>query len=72
MFVGLDVFRAFAYNPQALHIVEPFGDRRQSGVRVVAQLLHVVCQSPPVYSSLTFRWRNPVHTCRPDPEEVGC
>ena len=30
--VGRDVLRAFKYNPQALQIVDPVGDRRQSGV----------------------------------------
>lgn len=38
-FVGRDVFRAFRYRPQALQIVEPTGDRRHKGVRVVPQLL---------------------------------
>lgn len=31
-FVGRDVLRAFRYNPHALQIVDPVGDRRQSGV----------------------------------------
>ena len=39
MFVGLDMFRALRYKPQALQMVEPVGDRRQSGVCVVPQLL---------------------------------
>lgn len=38
--VGRDVFRAFKYKPQALQIVDPFGDRRQRGVCVVPQLLY--------------------------------
>ena len=38
--VGRDIFRAFWYNPQALHIVDPLGDRRQRGVCVVLQLLN--------------------------------
>ncbi len=38
-FVGRDVLRAFRYNPQALHIVDPAGERRQSGVWLVPQLL---------------------------------
>jgi hypothetical protein len=40
-FVGRDVLRAFRYNPQALHIVDPAGDRRQSGVWLVPQLLQI-------------------------------
>jgi len=39
MVVGLDMFRALRYKPQALQMVEPVGDRRQSGVCVVPQLL---------------------------------
>ena len=39
IFVGLDMFRALRYKPQALQMVEPAGDRRQSGVWVVPQLL---------------------------------
>ena len=39
--VGREVFRAFKYNPQALQIVEPTGDRRHRGVRVVPQLLYL-------------------------------
>lgn len=38
-FVGRAEFRAFKYNPQALHIVAPCGERLQSGVLVVPQLL---------------------------------
>lgn len=38
-FTGREVFRAFWYKPHALQIVAPFGERRQSGVRVVPQLL---------------------------------
>ena len=37
--VGRDVLRAFRYNPQALQIVDPRGERRQSGVWLVPQLL---------------------------------
>lgn len=37
--VGLDALRALRYKPQALQIVAPIGERRQSGVRVVPQLL---------------------------------
>lgn len=37
--VGRDVLRAFKYNPQALQIVDPMGERRQSGVWFVPQLL---------------------------------
>ena len=37
--VGRDVLRAFRYNPQALQIVDPMGERRQSGVWFVPQLL---------------------------------
>jgi hypothetical protein len=40
-FVGRDMLRAFRYRPQALQIVEPVGDRRHNGVRVVPQLLWV-------------------------------
>ena len=39
-FVGRLVLRALRYRPQALQIVEPVGDRRHSGVRVVPQLLY--------------------------------
>jgi hypothetical protein len=38
-FIGRWAFLAFKYNPQALQIVSPCGDRRQRGVRVVPQLL---------------------------------
>lgn len=38
--VGRDVLRAFKYNPQALQIVDPMGERRQSGVWFVPQLLY--------------------------------
>lgn len=38
--VGRDVFLAFRYSPQALHIVAPWGDLLHKGVRVVPQLLH--------------------------------
>lgn len=41
-FVGRAEFRAFKYNPQALHIVAPWGERLQSGVLVVPQLLFLV------------------------------
>jgi len=44
-FVGLDWFLAFQYNPQALQMVSPAGERRQSGVRVVPQLLVFVSKS---------------------------
>ena len=54
MFVGRGVFRTFEYKPQALQIVEPFGDRRQRGVRVVAQLLKIVCQSPTADDDFTL------------------
>ncbi len=37
--VGRDALRALRYKPQALQIVVPVGERRQSGVRVVPQLL---------------------------------
>ncbi len=37
--VGRAEFRAFKYNPHALHIVAPCGERLQSGVLVVPQLL---------------------------------
>lgn len=37
--VGRGVFRAFRYNPQALQMVDPVGERRHSGVCVVPQLL---------------------------------
>jgi hypothetical protein len=37
--VGRDWFLAFWYNPQALQIVSPAGDRRHKGVLVVPQLL---------------------------------
>lgn len=39
-FVGRDALRALRYKPQALQIVAPVGERRQSGVRVVPQLLN--------------------------------
>lgn len=38
---GRDVFRAFKYSPQALHMVDPVGDLRHKGVVDVAQLLSV-------------------------------
>lgn len=59
MFVGLDMFRALRYKPQALQMVEPVGDRRQSGVCVVPQLLGL-----PV-SYLRFRLQSH-HVCRGD------
>ncbi len=37
--VGREAFLAFKYSPQALQMVSPCGDLRQSGVRVVPQLL---------------------------------
>lgn len=37
--VGRAAFLAFRYRPQALHMVAPCGDLRQSGVRLVPQLL---------------------------------
>lgn len=40
-FVGRDVLRALRYSPQALQIVDPTGERRQSGVWFVPQLLIV-------------------------------
>ena len=72
MLVGRGVFRAFEYNPQALQIVEPFGDRRQRGVRVVPQLLKTVCQSPTAEDDYTFGVRSFVRTCKPDPKELDC
>lgn len=62
------MFRAFEYSPQALQIVEPLGDRRQRGVRVVAQLLEIGCQCPTADNDFTLG----VRTCRLDPEEVDC
>lgn len=41
-FVGRDWFLAFQYNPHALQIVSPAGERRHNGVRVVPQLLQFV------------------------------
>jgi hypothetical protein len=41
-FVGRAEFRAFKYNPHALHIVAPWGERLQRGVLVVPQLLSLV------------------------------
>ena len=52
---GLDVFRAFKYRPQALHIVAPVGDLRQSGVRVVPQLLFR-CQKASGSKALLRLW----------------
>ncbi len=66
------MLRTFEYNPQALQIVEPFVDRRQRGVRVVAQLLKIGCQSPTTDDDLTFGMRSFVRTCKLDPEEVDC
>ena len=40
-FIGRAVFLAFKYNPQALHMVEPVGDLRHSGVLEVPQLLNL-------------------------------
>ena len=44
-FVGREVLRAFKYSPHALQMVEPVGDRRQSGVLVVSQLLEGISSS---------------------------
>ena len=38
-FMGLEVFRALKYRPQALQVVEPVGDLLQRGVLLVPQLL---------------------------------
>ena len=38
-FLGREVLRALRYKPQALQIVDPAGERRQSGVLLVPQLL---------------------------------
>ena len=66
------MFRAFEYSPQALQIVEPFGDRRQRGVRVVPQLLEAVSQSSTAGNGCTPGVRSCVRTCKPDPEEADC
>jgi hypothetical protein len=40
--IGRAAFLAFKYSPQALQMVSPWGDLRQSGVWVVPQLLGLV------------------------------
>ena len=53
--LGRDVLRALRYNPQALQMVLPVGDRRQSGVRVVPQLLQTTVRAHEPASRIAAR-----------------